>query len=182
MGHPKSIQNRSRDPLGTHHGVQERPEGVSGASWEYLGASPACPGSARGVPESAPGRQKERPGALGSALRRLKSTPSRCHERKNRVFLARRVRKALPKQFFIDFPQFSVFLQSLRTLESAAPASKNRGSALRAASQVARARQPRKTIKIAPKIDPKSSKIASRGHSGDLFGQLWSLEAARSSD
>ena len=104
LGHPKSSQNRSRDPLGTYLGVQEHPEGVSGASWECLGASPACPGSAQGVPESAPGRQNERPGTLGSALRRLKSTPSRCHERKNRVFLTRRVRTALPKQCFIDFP------------------------------------------------------------------------------
>ena len=39
-----------------------------------------------------------------------------------------------------------------------------------------------KNTKIGPKMDPKSSKIASRGRSDDLFGRLWSLEAARSSD
>ena len=109
-------------------------------------------------------------------------TPSRVREQKNRVFFALRVRETSSKRFFVDFCRFSVLLRSLRTLESTAPASKNRGSALRAASRVARARQPRKTIKIGAKINPKSSKIASRGHSGDLFGRLWSLEAARSSD
>ena len=40
-GHPKSSENRSRDLLRTPHGVQERPEGISGASWERPGASPA---------------------------------------------------------------------------------------------------------------------------------------------
>ena len=109
-GHPKSTQNRSQDPLGTHRGVQERPEGVSGASWERLGASPARPGSAQGVPKGAPERQKGRPGALGSALRRPKSTPSRVRERKNRVFLARRVREASSERFFVDFLRFLVFL------------------------------------------------------------------------
>ena len=51
LGHPKSTQNRSRDPLGTHLGVQERPEGVSGASW---GTSRSIPGVLRECPE---GRQ-----------------------------------------------------------------------------------------------------------------------------
>ena len=110
LGHPKSIQNRSQDPLGTHRGVQKRPEGVSGASWERLGASPARPGSAQGVLKGAPGRQKGRPGALGSALRRPKSTPSRVRERKNRVFLARRVREASSERFSVDFLQFLIFL------------------------------------------------------------------------
>ena len=45
-GHPKSTQNRSRDPLGRPRGVKERPEGVSGASQEHPGASPASSGSA----------------------------------------------------------------------------------------------------------------------------------------
>ena len=60
--------------------------------------------------------------------------------------------------------------------------SANPGSALRAASRVARATQPRKTTKIGLKIDPKSLKIVSWGRSGALFSRLWSLEAARSSD
>ena len=79
-GHPKSTQNRSRDPLGTPRGVQERPKGVSGASRERPGASPARSGSARRVAKGAPGRQKGRPGAPGSAPRRPKSTPSRVLE------------------------------------------------------------------------------------------------------
>ena len=169
-GHPKSSQNRSRDPLGTPRGVQERPEGVSGASRERPGASPARSGSARRVTKSAPGRQKGRPGAPGSAPRRPKSTPSRVRERKNRVFFVLRVGEASSDRFFIDCGRFSVFLQSLRTLESTAPANTKQGSALRAASRVARAMQPPKTTKIGFKIDPKLSKIASRGCSGDPFG------------
>ena len=39
-GDPKSSQNRVWDPLGAPRGTQERPEGVSGASSERLGASP----------------------------------------------------------------------------------------------------------------------------------------------
>ena len=84
-GHPKSIQNRSQDPLGTPRGAQERPGGISGAPQERLGASPARPRSARRVTKGTPGRQKERPGASGSAPRRPKSTLSRVRERKNRV-------------------------------------------------------------------------------------------------
>ena len=53
LGHPKSTQNRFRDPLGTPRGVQERPEGVSGASRERPGASPARSGSA---PKASPER------------------------------------------------------------------------------------------------------------------------------
>ena len=52
-GHPKSNENRSRDPLRTPRGVQERPEGVSGASRERPGASPARSGSA---PKASPER------------------------------------------------------------------------------------------------------------------------------
>ena len=39
-----------------------------------------------------------------------------------------------------------------------------------------------KNTKIGSQIDPKSSKIASRGRSGGLLGRLLSLEAPRSSD
>ena len=150
-GHPKSTQNRSRDPLRTPRGVQERPEGISGASRERLGASLARPGSAQEASKGAPGGQKARLGAPGSAPRRPKSIPSRVRKRKNRVFLAQRIRKAPSERFFIDFCRFSGFLQSLRTLESTAPASKNKGSALCAASRVAHALQPQKSTKIGPK-------------------------------
>ena len=114
--------------------------------------------------------------------RRPKLTPSCVRERKDRAFFVQRIRKASSERFVVDFRRFSLFRRSLRTLESAASASKNRGSALRAPSRVARAMQPRKTTKTGFKIDPKSSKIASRSVSGALFGRLSSLEAARSSD
>ena len=181
-GVPESGENRSRDPLRTPRGVQERPEGVSGVSRERPGASPARRGSVRRVAKGAPGRQKGRPGASGSAPRRPKLMPSRIRGRKNRVFFALRVREASSERFFVDFCRFSVFSQSAKCLFRTTPASKNRGSALRAASLVARLLQPRKTSKIDPEIDQKSSKIVSRSVSGALFGRLWSLEAARSSD
>ena len=79
-GHPKSTQNRSREPLGTPRGHQERPDGVSGASRERLGASSARPGSVRRLSKGAPECQKGRPGASGSAPRRPKSTPSPVRE------------------------------------------------------------------------------------------------------
>ena len=115
-GHPKSTENRSRDPLRTPRGVQERPEGVLGASRERPGASPARRRSVRRVAKGAPGRQKGRPGAPGSTPRISKSTPSRVRERKIRVFHALRVRVAVSERFFVDFCRFLVFLQSLRTL------------------------------------------------------------------
>ena len=142
--------------------MQERPEGVCRASRERPGASPVPSGSARRIAKGDRGRQKGHPGAPGSAPRRPKSTPSRVRERKNRVFFVLRVREASSEQLFVIFRRFLLFLQSLRTLESAAPASKNRGSALHAPSRVARAMQPRKTTKINPKIDAKSSKITFR--------------------
>ena len=142
--------------------MKERPEGVSGASQEHPGASPASSGSAWRVSKGDRGRQKGHTGAPGSAPRRSKSTPSRVRERKNRVFFVLRVREASSEQLVVNFRRFSFFLQSLRTLESAAPASKNRGSALHAPSRIARTMQPRKTTKIGPKIDAKSSKITSR--------------------
>ena len=105
-GHPKSSQNRSREPLGTPRGDQERPEGVSGASRERLGVSPARPGNARRVSKGAPGRQQGRPGASGSAPSRPKSTPRRVRERKNQVFFVRHVCGASSERFFDDFRFF----------------------------------------------------------------------------
>ena len=112
LGHPKSTQNRFRDPLRTPRGVQERPEGVSGASRERLGASPASPGSTRKLSKGTLGRRKERQGAPGSAPRRPKSTPSRVPERKNRVFFARLVHEPLSDRFFDDFGRLWVRFSS----------------------------------------------------------------------
>ena len=137
-GYSKLSQNRSR----MSHGARERSEGVSGAPRERLGTSPACPGIVRRVPKGTPGRQKEHPGASGSAPGRPKATPSGIRERKNRIVFARLVCEASSEQFVVGFGRFLLRLQSLRTLESAAPVGKNRGSALRAASRVARTMQP----------------------------------------
>ena len=46
-GQPKSTQNRCLDPLGRPRGVQERPEGVSGASREPPGAPGESPRTTR---------------------------------------------------------------------------------------------------------------------------------------
>ena len=140
------------------------------------------PGSARRVPKGAPGRNTERPGPPASAPRERNSCQVASGSENIEFFFARRVHEASVDRCSIAFCQFSRFWQSLRTLQSTAPVSKIKGSATCATSHVARAMLPRKTTKIDPKINPKSSKIASRGRSGDLFGRLWSLEAARSSD
>ena len=132
-GHLKSSQNRSREPLGTPRGDQERPEGVSGASRERLGVSPARPGNARRVSKGAPGRQQGRPGASRSAPSRPKLTPRRARERKNRVFFARLVREASSERLVDDFRRFPSFSQTAKCVFRTAPASKNRGSALRPA-------------------------------------------------
>ena len=93
--HPKSTQNRSRDPLGTPRVAQGRSEGIPGASWKPLGAPPARPGIARKVPKSGPGRQEECPGAPGNASGPPKSTPSRAQECKKRVVSVRLLCEAM---------------------------------------------------------------------------------------
>ena len=55
--------------------------------------------------------------------------------------------------------RFSALSLRLRTLQSTAPASKNEGSADRAARRVACTMLPRKTSKIECKIDPKSIEV-----------------------
>ena len=135
------------------------------------------------VPKGTPERQTGRPGAPRSAPRRPKSTPSRARERKHRVLVVRPGCNAVSKRIFVNLYRFSVFSQSLRTLRSTAHASKNRGSAHRAASRVARATGPRKTTKIGPEIGSKSSKIASLGYSGAFFRltvAAWSGSGERS--
>ena len=174
---------RSQGALGTPRGAQERPGSITGASQERLGTSPGRPGSARGVTKGTPGRQKGRPGASRSAPRRPKSTPSHVRKRENRVFFARPGCNAMSKRFFVDSCRFSGLSQSLRTLRSTAHANKNRGSALRAASRVARAVEHRKTTKMGRKIDPEASKTASqwaaRSRSGAQVDRSWSRGVAR---
>ena len=121
------------------------------ASRERLGTSPARPRSVRRVLEGGSGRQKDRRERFGSVPRRPKSLLSHARKRKKTTFCAQSGHEASLDQFFVNFGGFSTCRQSLRTLESTAPATKNKGSALCAASRVAHALQPRKSTKIGPK-------------------------------
>ena len=165
---PESTSGRPKRPRDS--------QGRSGASPMHSGSAPQRPGSARRVPKSVPvkktGAFTECPGAPGSAPRQLISTLIRRRDRKNRVFVAHLGRAGPSEQCFDDVCRFSVFSPNEKSLFRTTPVSKNKGSALRAASRVARATQPRKTTKIGPKIDLRSSKIASRVRSGTLFGRL----------
>ena len=76
---------------------------------------------------------------------------------------AQLVREPSSGRFFDELGRFSALSPRLRTLQSTAPASKNEGSAHRAARRVARTMLPRKTTKIECKIGPKSIEV---GHSG----------------
>ena len=80
----RGTPNRPQDTLGTLRGAQERPGGISEASRERLGASPACPRAAQAIPKAAPGHQKERPGTPRSVPRRPKLMPSRVRDRGSR--------------------------------------------------------------------------------------------------
>ena len=140
---PKSIPGYP-EALGTPHDIQERPAGVSGASGHVPGTFQERPESPRrrlGTPKRPPGKVRER----------AKSLLSHARKRKKTTFCAQSVHEASLDQFFVNFGGFSICRQSLRTLESTAPASKNKGSALCAASRVAHALQPRKSTKIGPK-------------------------------
>ena len=136
-------------------------------------ASPERLGSVPERPRRPPGVQGESPRATGDArkgnlerlgARRGDQTRRRVASESGKIKFSSccafaKHRRSNCLSFFVDS---LLFLQSLRTLESAAPASKNKGSALHAPSRVARAIQPRKTTKINPKIDAKSSKITFR--------------------
>ena len=113
--------------------------------------SPARPRSIQRVPESGSGHQKDRLEGFGSVPRRPKSWLSRTRKRKKTTFCAQSVHEASLDHFFVNFGPVLICRQSLRTLESTVPASKNKGSALCAASRVAHALQPRKRTKIGPK-------------------------------
>ena len=119
-GHPvasKSVPKASRERLGS----------VLGRPWR----GPGAPKKPLRVPREARKGALERLGARQGGQNRYQVASG---SEKIEFFLAQRIRKAPSERFFIDFCRFSGFLQSLRTLESIAPASKNKGSALRAAS------------------------------------------------
>ena len=146
-GYPKSTPDQPGEALGTPHDIQERAAGVPGASGHVPGTFQERPESPRrrlGTPKRPPGKVRER-----AETPKIIAEPR--PEAKKTTFCAQSVHEASLDQFFVNFGGFSICRQSLRTLESAAPASKNKGSALCAASRVAHALQPRKKTKIGPK-------------------------------
>ena len=114
--------------------------GVSARSRTFPGGLFGVPSRLRGLS----GRSWNVPG-------RPKSLLSHARKRKKTTFCTQSVHEASLDQFFVNFGGFSICRQSLRTLESTAPASKNKGSALCAESRVAHALQPRKSYQIGPK-------------------------------
>ena len=107
-GAAPGLPNRSQDPLGTPRGAQGRPGAVS----ERLGSVPGEPRELQENSQGRPRTPKEAPGNAPERAEATKLTPSRARKRKNRVFVARRVREASSKRFFNDFRQFFVFLQN----------------------------------------------------------------------
>ena len=85
---------------------------------------------------------------------------------------------------FDELGRFSASSLRLRTLQSTAPASKNEGSADRAARRVARTMLPRKTTKIECKIGPKSIEVGRSGYieapKSIEVGRSGSVEAPKS--
>ena len=156
---PKSTKNRSQEAPGAPKIDSKSTSGRPGCFRVVLGASQSVPGAprerpkgvpgeARGVPRSRRGSKKsaqEGPKPPQSMQNRSQIASESGKNAKNRVFFALRVREASSERFFVDFCRFSVFSQSAKCLFRTTPASKNRGSALRAASLVARLLQPRQT-------------------------------------
>ena len=94
------------------------------------------------------------------------------------------VREPSSGRFFDELGRFSALSPRLRTLQSTAPASKNEGSAHRAARRVARTILPRKTTKIECKIGPKSIEVGRSGYieapKSIEVGRSGSVEAPKS--
>ena len=94
------------------------------------------------------------------------------------------VREPSSGRFFDELGRFLASSPRLRTLQSTAPASKNEGSAYRAARRVARTILPRKTTKIERKIGPKSIEVGRSGYieapKSIEVGRSGSVEAPKS--
>ena len=156
-------RNRSKIGPGTLWGHPVAPQSVPKVSMERLRGVSGRPRYASRASEESPtalqDAKKGRPQTSGNAPRRPKSTGSRAQERKSRAFYAKLVREARLKQFCVDFLRCLALSRNSKTLFRTAPAGKNKGLAHRAARRLGRTMRPRKTSKIDPKIDPKSSRI-----------------------
>ena len=89
-GLPKSSQNRSRSPLGTPRGTQERSGGLSGAAWEHAG-------SVLARPRRAPGAHGDPPRTPWEARKSARGRPGARRGNQNRRAVASGNKK-------IDFP------------------------------------------------------------------------------
>ena len=146
---PAAILGHFRGDLGCQGGPRRLPE-----------ASQARPGP---LPEAAQGDPGDARGGFGASRGRLRNVQATLARRAGaekaaRVCCCTRDLLEMYAQsgFSMIFARFSVGAREARPLRSIAPVSKNRGSTMRTASRVARATQPRKTLKIDPEIDPKS--------------------------
>ena len=179
-----SPQNRLEIDPGTlsgRPGAQEHAEGIPGASWKRLGAPPARPGIAQRVHKSDLGRQERRLRAPGNASGAPKSTPTHARDRKIELFS----RGSFAKRRRSDFP--SIFVD-LRFFVKSAKSPKYHACQQNQGFGHSH-RESRRSRNVASendenrfKIEPKSSKIASRALLGGVVGRLLPLEATRSSD
>ena len=162
-------------------GAPEHSEGIPAASWKRLGAPPASPGIA--------GRS---PRAARDARRSAREHPGALRGRQNRRQVAPGSAKIdfCPRGSFVkcrrsDFPSifvhFRFFVKSAKSPKYHA-CQQNQGFGHSH-------RESRRSRNVASendenrfKIEPKSSKIASRALLGALVGRLLPLEATRSSD
>ena len=109
---PRAVKIRSTSVPEHPRAPRSCPRSVSGASWGVPGA----PRGTKRVPEVAPGHQKERLGASGSAPRRRKWRLRHTRDEKRRASGARLAREASSERCSLEFSRFCMFLPSLQTL------------------------------------------------------------------
>ena len=167
------MPKRSQDAPGLSQGTQGR----SRASTVRPGSVPRAPQgrseTTQRLPKADQGHRKSRPRAPGSVLKRKKSMPCRLLDQQIRF----RSRGSLGKRSRIDVLSiFGWFRESDEPCFVSRLSAKTRVRPCVPCIDV----QHRKTLKIDPKIDPKSSLKAARAHSPvDLGARTRSVERLR---
>ena len=130
-GHPKSMQNRSRDPFGTPRSAQERPDGV-------LGATRGVPGTSRDRREAAQGRPGTPKRAPRSVRKRAKSIRMDAESRPGTQKSTQIGREAPSERFSVEFCRFlskiDIFAKCANPLKYCACQSKQRSGPSRCES------------------------------------------------
>ena len=180
----RDSQNRPKNALGSVPGNPEAPKELPGTIRSVFDAPRERPGSARRVPKSVPVKNRSFFGVPRGARKRAEAinfdadSPPRsekssfCRTAGSRRLVGAIFRRCLSIFGFFAKCEISVSYHACRQ--------KQRFGPWRCESSRSRAATSKNT-KIGSQIDPKSSKIASRGRSGGLLGRLLSLEAPRSS-